>query len=120
MNKSTEEKAMIAIKELIRSVSNKKVTTAVFNVHYANDFNDEQTAWRHSWLNKWLVIGLTSCLICFITWTLAMALRFGIFNMDPKFVIVLLMTALCTIILALISAIGLASIGASPKIRKFI
>ena len=124
MTNRFEGKARRAMQALIQSSlvksENENVLRAVFNARYADDFDAQHTLWRAKWLNVWLVIGLIASLISLVSWAAAMMPRFGFFHMDAVFIGSLLVLTTCSTTVVFISAIGMTSIGKTPKLSKLL
>lgn len=124
MTVSSKDKAQKAMHGLMLSAmknsSKENVSRAVFNASYVDDFQNKQNSWRSKWLKIWLMVGLVASFVSGTSWSLAMMPRFGLLNIDVLIVSWLLILMIFSTVIALISAVGMTSIGKTPNLPKLL
>ena len=124
MTVSIKDKAQKAMHGLLLSAmknsSKENVSRAVFNASYVDDFQNKQNSWRAKWLKIWLMVGLIASFVSGTSWSVAMMSRFGLMNIDVLIVSWLLILVIFSTVIALISAVGMTSIGKVPNLPKLL
>lgn len=124
MTVSIKDKAQKAMYGLLlsamKNASKENVSRAVFNASYVDDFQNKQNSWRAKWLKIWLMVGLIALFASGTSWSVAMMSRFGLLNIDVLIVSWLLILVIFSTVIALISAVGMTSIGKVPNLPKLL